>query len=86
MNVVVAMDGSKYGHWALRWVPKLPLVEPPKVLALHVLDRAWLELPFRTKVETQRVEARSARTLKKVTEQLAALKLTGTAQIGRAHV
>lgn len=80
MNVVVAMDGSKYGHWALRWVPKLPLVEPPKVLALHVLDRAWLELPFRTKVETQRVEARSARTLKKVTEQLAALKLTGTAR------
>ena len=40
MNVVVAMDGSKYGHWALHWVPKLPLVESPKVLALHVLDRA----------------------------------------------
>jgi nucleotide-binding universal stress UspA family protein len=80
MNVLVAMDGSKYGHWALHWVPKLPLVEPPKVLALHVLDRAWLQLPFRTKVETQRVEARSARALKQVTEQLAALKLTGTAR------
>ncbi len=86
MNVVVAMDGSKYGHWALRWVAKLPLVEPPKVLALHVLDRAWLQLPFRTKLETQRVEARSARTLKKVTEQLAALKLTGTAREEQGNV
>ena len=80
MHVLVAMDGSKYGYWGLNWVATLPLVEPPKVLALHVLDRAWLQLPFRTKLETQRVEARSARTLKKVTEQLALLKLTGTAR------
>ena len=86
MNVVVAMDGSKYGQWALDWVAKLLLVEPPKVLALHVLDSAWLRLPFRTKLETQRVEARSARTLKKVTEQLAALKLTGTAREEEGNV
>ena len=71
MNVVVAMDGSTYGQWALHWVAKLPLVEPPKVLALHVLDSAWLRGPFRTRAEILRVEARSARTLKKVTEQLA---------------
>jgi nucleotide-binding universal stress UspA family protein len=80
MNVVVAMDGSTYGQWALHWVAKLPLVEPPKVLALHVLDSAWLRGPFRTRPEILRVEARSARTLKKVTEQLALLKLTGTAR------
>lgn len=86
MNVVVAMDGSTYGQWALNWVAKLPLVEPPKVLALHVLDRAWLQLPFRTKVETQRVEARSARTLKKVSAQLALLKLTGTAREEKGSV
>ena len=80
MNVLVATDGSKYGQWALKWVAKLPFVEPPKVMALHVLDSAWLRLPFRTKLETQRVEARAARTLKKVTKQLASLKLTGTAR------
>lgn len=86
MNVLVAMDGSTYGQWALNWVATLPLVEPPKVLALHVLDNAKLLLPFRTKLETQRVEARSARTLKKVTEQLALLKLTGTAREEEGNV
>ena len=80
MNVLVAMDGSKYGQWALKWVAKLPFVEPPNVTALHVLNSAWLQLPFRTKLETQRVEARAARTLKKVTKQLRLLKLTGTAR------
>jgi nucleotide-binding universal stress UspA family protein len=79
MNVLVATDGSKYGQWALKWVAKLPFVEPPKVMALHVLDSAWLRLPFRTKLETRRVEAHAARTLKKVTKQLRLLKLTGAA-------
>jgi nucleotide-binding universal stress UspA family protein len=79
MKVLVAMDGSKYGHWALNWVAKLPLISPPNVTALHVLDSASLQLlPFRTKLEAQRVEARAARTLKKATQQLASLKLTGT--------
>jgi nucleotide-binding universal stress UspA family protein len=77
MNVLVATDGSKYGGWALNWVATLPLVDPPQVMALHVLDNAKLLLPFRTKLEVQRVEARSARALKKATEQLAALKLDG---------
>jgi nucleotide-binding universal stress UspA family protein len=80
MNVLVAMDGSKYGHWALNWVAKLPLISPPNVTALHVLDDAWLRLPFQTKLETQRVEARSERTLKKAAQQLALLKLKGAAR------
>jgi nucleotide-binding universal stress UspA family protein len=80
MNVVVATDGSKYGRWALNWVAKLPFVEPPNVTALHVLDGAKLRLPFRTKLEIQRVEARSERTLRDATQQLASLKLTGVAR------
>ena len=80
MKVLVATDGSKYGRWGLNWVATLPFVEPAQVTALHVLDSAWLRLPFRTKLETQRVEARAARTLKKVTKQLASLKLKGTAR------
>jgi len=77
MNVLVAVDGSKYGRWGLNWVAKLPFVESPHVTALHVLDSAWVRGPFRTRPEIQRVEARSARTLREVTQQLASLKLTG---------
>lgn len=80
MNVLVATDGSKYGQWGLNWVATLPFVEPPRVTALHVLDRAVFRLPFRTKLEIQRVEVRAARTLRKAKQQLASLKLTGTAR------
>jgi nucleotide-binding universal stress UspA family protein len=80
MNVLVATDGSKYGQWGLNWVATLPFVEPPQVTALHVLDRAVFRLPFRTKLEIERVEAHAARTLRKATQQLAALKLTGMAR------
>ena len=78
MNVLVATDGSKYGRWGLNWVAMLPFVKPPRVTALHVLDRAVHSLPFRTKLEMQRIEARSARTIAYTKKQLALLKLKGT--------
>ena len=78
MKVLVATDGSKYGRWGLNWVATLPFVEPPRVTVLHVLDIAALRLPFRTKLEIQRMEKRSAKTLKEATQQLAALRLKGT--------
>lgn len=80
MNVLVTTDGSKYGRWGLNWVAKLPFVEPPNVTALHVLDSAMLRWPFRTRLEIQRVEARAAKTLKRAKQQLASLKLKGTAR------
>ena len=80
MNVLVATDGSKYGQWGLNWVAKLPLVELPNVTALHVLDGAKFRFPFRTKLEIQRVEAHSARTLREATKRLVSLKLKGTAR------
>jgi nucleotide-binding universal stress UspA family protein len=80
MNVLVATDGSKYGGWGLNWVAKLPFVERPSVTVLHVLDidahRASLLAPR----EIRRIEARSARILKEATQQLASLKLKGTAR------
>jgi nucleotide-binding universal stress UspA family protein len=91
MNVLVATDGSKYGRWGLGWVAKLPFVEPPRVTALYVLDlrtiRALRE-PFLSQVEgerylqeeIQRLEARSAKALKEAKQQLASLKLKGTAR------
>jgi len=91
LNVLVATDGSKYGLWELNWVAKLPLVEPPQVTVLHVLDIAALRAPFLAqpvmagneryiKEEIQRMEARSAKVLKEAKQQLASLKLTGTAR------
>ncbi len=80
MNVLVATDGSKYGQWGLNWVAMLPFVKPPRVTALHVLDSAAFRLPFRTQLEIQRVEAHSTRTLRKAKQQLASLKLKGTAR------
>ena len=86
MNVIVGVDGSKYGRWALNWVAKLPFVEPPWVTVLHVLDLRALRAPFLSRTgseqyrrkEIQRMEARSARTLKEAKQQLAELKLKGT--------
>jgi hypothetical protein len=61
-------------------VATLSLVEPAKVTALHVFDSVAFHLPFRTKLETQRMEAGSARPLLMATEQLVSLKLTGMAR------
>jgi len=91
MNVLVATDGSKYGRWGLNWVAKLPFVEPAQVTALHVLDSAALRAPFLSqpviagneryiREEIERMEARSVKTLKEAKQQLAALKLKGTAR------
>jgi nucleotide-binding universal stress UspA family protein len=86
MKVLVATDGSKHGHWGLNWVATLPLVEPPRVTALHVLDSTWLRGPFRTRPEIQRIEARSARTLRKAKQQMVSLKLKGTVRTEQGAV
>jgi nucleotide-binding universal stress UspA family protein len=89
MNVLVATDGSKYGRWAMNWVAMLPLVEPLRVTALHVVDIAALPAPFPAQPviagteryiqeEIQRMEARPAKALKEAKQQLALLKLKGT--------
>jgi nucleotide-binding universal stress UspA family protein len=89
MNVLVATDGSKYGRWELNWVAQLPFVEPPKVMALYVLDLDALRAPFLSQPviagskryiqeEIARMETRSAITITDTKKQLAALKLKGT--------
>ncbi len=88
MKVLVATDGSTYGRWALNWVATLPLVEPPKVTALHVLDIAALRAPFLAQPvmagteryiqkEIQRTKVCAAKALKEAKQQLASLKLKG---------
>ena len=80
MNVLVATDGSKHGRWGLNWVAKLPFAKPPQVTALYVIDSAALLWPFKTRLESQRLEARAAKALKRVKQQLASLNLQGTAR------
>ena len=91
MKVLVATDGSKYGRWGLNWVAKLPFAKPAQVMVLHVLDIGALRTPFLSQPvmarseryiqeEIQRMEARSVKTLKEAKQQLAALKLKGTAR------
>lgn len=97
MNVLVATDGSKYGRWALNWVATLPLVEPPRVTALYVLDSAALRAPFLAQPviagneryiqeEIHRMEVRSAKALKEAKQQLALLKLKGTVRTEQGAV
>ena len=86
MNVLVATDGSKYGRWGLNWAAKLPFVKRPSVMALHVIDSAALRWPFKTRLESQRLEARAARTLKRAKQQLVSLKLKGTARKEQGEV
>ena len=97
MKVLVAMDGSKYGRWALNWIARLPFVEPPRVTALHVVDIAALRAPFLAqpvmagteryvREEIQRMERRSTKVLEKTTQQLASLNLNGTAKTEQGEV
>lgn len=97
MNVLAATDGSKYGQWVLNWVAKLPLITPPRVTALHVLDIAALRAPFLgqsvmagtarfIQEEMKRMEAHSAKALKDAKQQLALLKLKGTVRKERGAV
>jgi nucleotide-binding universal stress UspA family protein len=78
-------------------VAQLPLVEPAKVRAWHVLDVAALRAPFLAQPamagiepyvqeEIKRMEARSAKTLQEATRQLASLKLAGTVRKAQGPV
>ena len=94
MNVLMAMDGSKFGEWGLNWVAMLPFVEPPRVTALHALDLRGPRGPVIMQIdgerflqkELARMETCSANTIKKATQQLALLNLTGTAREERGAV
>jgi nucleotide-binding universal stress UspA family protein len=97
MNVLVAMDGSKYGRWALNWVDTLPLADRPRVTALHVLDVDALRAPFVSqpvvagnerfiREEIKRMERKAAEALSGAERQMRILKLNGKAKKARGAV
>ncbi|GKS60035.1 universal stress protein [Nitrospira sp.] len=92
MKIVIAVDGSKYGQWAVEWANRLALRKPERITALHVVDLtalatplvprpapAW-DAPF-IKQETARLEAQ-ARVVVKATKRL----LAGAKPAGRVLI
>jgi len=97
MNVIAAVDGSKYGRWVVQWIGAIPFAKRPAVTAVHVVDLAALRAPFvpqpamigyegYLQAEKRRLENRA----KKVTAQTAglfkALTLRGTVTVEKGHV
>jgi len=46
MRLIVGIDGSKHSRWAMEWATRLPLTEPPAILAVHALDLVSFRAPF----------------------------------------
>ncbi len=88
MNIVVAVDGSKYGKWALEWAQRLPLHKVERLTALHVIDLSGLTAPLLPmpapawdapylKKEAARLEARAATVVKETKRALVASRAKG---------
>ena len=45
MNILLAVDGSKYSRWATEWLLRLPLAKTPRITVMHVVDLAALTQP-----------------------------------------
>ncbi len=92
MKILVAVDGSKYGKWAVEWVARLSLTKPERVTALHVVDLGAFAAPLvphpvpawdalHIKKETARLEAHARTVVKDTKGLLTRLKLTGRVQV-----
>ena len=88
MNIVVAVDGSKYGKWAVEWANRLALQKPERITALHVVDLTALTAPLMPhpapawdapyiKQETARLESQAHTVVKETKRLLARFKPAG---------
>lgn len=90
MKIVLGVDGSKYAQWAMEWAVRLPLIRPPRFLAVHAVDLAALRAPVLTqsmivgnrpflRAEERRLEREARRILAATKASLATLKVQGSA-------
>ena len=97
MKVLVAVDGSKYGRWAVQWIGRLPFATRPAVTALHAVDLAALRVPFVPQptmigyevflqAEKKRLENRAKKAMAETTALLKALNLRGTVMVEQGKV
>jgi nucleotide-binding universal stress UspA family protein len=94
MNIVLAVDGSKHGRWSMQWVPRLPLVVSPKVIAVHAVDLAALKAPFVAqsiiagnqpylRAEVNRLEQQATRVSSEIRDFLASARIPGRVIVER---
>ena len=76
MKILVAVDGSKYGRWAIEWIARLPFKRAPEVMALHALDIAAVKAPFMV----QPAVAGNARAIQNEIDRLVKFAKTVTAR------
>jgi nucleotide-binding universal stress UspA family protein len=95
MKIVLAVDGSKHGRWSMGWVPHVPLVTLPKVVAVHALDLAALKAPFMMqpvvignqpyiRAEVTRLEQQAKRVSMETKDFLASAQLAGKVIVERS--
>lgn len=97
MNVVAAVDGSKYGRWVAQWIGAMPFAKRPAVTAVHVVDLAALRAPFvpqpamigyevYLQAEKKRMEHRASKIAADTTALLTSLTLRGTVTVEKGPV
>ena len=90
MNIVIGVDGSKYGRWAAGWAARLPVSKPVRVTAVHAVDLTYLKAPFMhqyavignepfLRAEVRRIEDLSKRVVRETRAMLSSLRLSGKA-------
>jgi nucleotide-binding universal stress UspA family protein len=97
MKIVIAVDGSQYGKWAVQWAGRLRLAGAPRVTALHVVDVAALRGPFVAQPvvagsepflrrEIQRLQNQAREVSAETKAALASLGLEGTVKVEQGPV
>jgi nucleotide-binding universal stress UspA family protein len=88
MRVLIAVDGSKHGRWAVEWVSKIPFASAAQVTALHVVDTVSIRAPFMVQPvivgnerfiqeEIRRIEERGKKVVAETRALLSSLDLKG---------
>ena len=89
MPVLVAVDGSKYGRWSVRWAARLPLARPSHVTALHVVDLsplAGLDVPPLMEAYTAQLEEHARAIAEEIDTLRSSLGLDGRAVVKHGQV
>ncbi len=97
MKVLVGVDGSKFGWWAMEWAARVPFAEPATVAAVHVMDLASLRAPVMIQPvvigtekyiqeEIRRAQAHGKRVAADAKAHMAALGLAGKVLLERGAV
>jgi nucleotide-binding universal stress UspA family protein len=97
MRIVVGVDGSRCGRWALQWIQRLPLRTAPRITAVHAVDLADLRAAFMPQPtvignqsfirdEVKRIENRAKQVVADTKRTLSSSGFTGTVRSERGSV